>query len=163
MTPAHMTNPFDSARDADRHAIWQMLMARDSEAFVNADWSMVEPDFDAGNFEGIRCFNSANPDEWRIVFPNLSDYRDAWLTAAREFVKKKFADVSHLEAVYFRSRLDQIEINGEIALAHKKFSGELKFEDGTTLSGNRQTLYRLRRRNGQWKIVGFLGYLPFSQ
>src|SRR5213075_1273145 len=112
---------------------------------------------------GIRCFNSANPDEWRIVFANLSDYRDAWLTAAREFVKKKFADVSHLEAVYRRSRLEQIEINGEIALAHKKFSGELKFEDGTTLSGNRQTLYRLRRRNGQWKIVGFLGYLPFSQ
>jgi hypothetical protein len=162
MTAAHMTNPFDAAGDADRHSIWQILMARDSEAFVKADWSMIETDFDALNFEGIRCFNSANPDEWRIVFPRLSDYRDAWLLAAREFLKKKFADCSHLEAVYLRSRLDEIEINGEIALAYKKFSGELKYEDDTTLSGSRQTLYRLRKRDGRWKIVGFLGYLPFS-
>ena len=47
MTPPHMTNPFDGASDPDRHAIWQMLMARDSEAFIKADWAMVEGDFDA--------------------------------------------------------------------------------------------------------------------
>ena len=46
------TNPFDPARDADRHAIWQRLVAAD---------------FDAASFEGVRCFASANPDDRRIV------------------------------------------------------------------------------------------------
>ena len=43
---------------------------------------MIENDFDAASFEGIRCANSTNPDEWRIVFPRLLDYRGAWLAAA---------------------------------------------------------------------------------
>jgi len=158
-----MTNPFDAANDPDRHAIWQMLVARDSEAFVKGNWSMIADDFDGDNFEGIRCFNSTNPDAWRIVFPTLADYRDAWLAASRDFLSKKFADVSHLEAVHLRCCLYQIEINGVIALAHKKFSGELKYEDGSALSGSRQTLYRLRQRGGRWKIVGFLGFLPFTE
>jgi hypothetical protein len=157
-----MTNPFDAAADTDRHAIWQMLVARDSEAFVAQDWSMVENDFDEASFEGVRCFNSANPDEWRIVFPRLEDYRDAWLAAAKDFAPKKFADVSPLEALLSRCRLEQIDIAGEIALAHKKFSGVVTTVSGAPLSGERQTLYRLRRRDGQWKIVGFLGFLPLQ-
>jgi hypothetical protein len=156
MTAPTMINPFDG----DRHAIWEMLVARDSEAFVAQDWSMVEKDFDADNFEGIRCANSTNPDEWRIVFPRLSDYRDAWLAAASEFAKKQFVDRSPLEALVSRCRLEQIDIADEIALAHKKFSGEAKCKDGTTISGDRQTLYRLRKRGAEWKIVGFLGFLP---
>src|SRR5205823_2605883 len=48
-------NPFDATNDADRHAIWDMLIARDSEAFIAQDWSMVQDDFDAENFEGVRC------------------------------------------------------------------------------------------------------------
>ena len=121
---------------------------------------MIENDFDIANFEGIRCGNSTNPDEWRIVFPRLADYRDAWLAAAKDFAKKQFIDRSPLEALTSRCRLEQIDIAGEIALAHKKFSGEVNCADGSTLSGNRQTLYRLRKRDGKWKIVGFLGYLP---
>ena len=160
MTRADLSNPFDATTDADRHAIWQALIARDSEAFVAQNWSMVQDDFDADNFEGVRCFNSTNPDEWRIVFPRLDDYREAWLTAAREFATKQFVDVSPVEALHFRSRLEQIAVAGEIALAHKKFSGEVKCQDGTKLGGDRQTLYRLRKRDGRWKIVGFLGYLP---
>src|SRR5205823_3704107 len=106
MTPPTMINPFDG----DRHAIWEMLIVRDSEAFVAQDWSMIEKDFDTNNFEGIRCASSTNPDEWRIVFPRLSDYRDAWLAAAREFAGKQFVDRSPLEALMSRCRLEQIDI-----------------------------------------------------
>jgi hypothetical protein len=155
-----IANPFDPAADADRHAIWEMLIARDSEAFVKQDWTMIENDFDAENFEGVRCSNSTNPDDWRIVFPRLQDYRDSWLTSAREFTRRQFVDLSPLDAVLRRCRLEQIDIAGEIALAHKKFSGEVKCADGTSITGSRQTLYRLRKRNGNWKIVGFLGMLP---
>jgi hypothetical protein len=140
-------NPFDATRDPDRHAIWQMLVLRDSEAFVAQDWSKVADDFDAENFEGIRCANSTNPDEWRIVFPRLENYRDAWLSAARDFATKSFPGMTPLDALLARCRLEQIDIEGEMGLAHKKFL-------------DRQTLYRLRRRVGRWKIVGFLGYLP---
>ena len=155
-----IANPFDPVTDPDRHAIWQMLIARDSEAFIARDWSRVEPDFDAQNFEGVRCFNSTNPDEWKIVFPRLEDYRDAWLASASDFARRGFVDLSPLQAVLRRCRLDQIDIAGEIALARKKFSGEVKCNDGTSITGSRQTLYRLRKRNGNWKITGFFGFLP---
>lgn len=162
MTRAFMTNPFDRHHDADRHAIWKMLVEADSDAFVEGDWSKVEPDFDADHFEGIRAMHSANPDQWKIVFPTLRDYRDSWLEASREWRRKKFIGLTPREAVYARTRLTQIDIAGDRALAHKKFFGDLKMEDGSVLSGSRQTLYRVHRQGGHWKIVGFIGQLPLE-
>lgn len=40
------------ANDADRAAIWEMLMTRDFEAFAAQDWSMVADDFLADEFLG---------------------------------------------------------------------------------------------------------------
>jgi hypothetical protein len=157
-----MINPFDVHADPDRHYIWQRLVQADSDAFVAGDWSMVENDFDVENFEGIRAYASINPDDWKIAFADLPSYRDNWLAAAREYQKKRFVGLSPREAVYRRTRLTEIEIAGTRALAHKKFSGDLPLEDGTTLSGNRQTLYRLHKQRGVWKIVGFIGYLPLT-
>jgi len=152
-------NPFDRQTDAARFEIWQRLKLADSEAFATGDWSMIENDFDADEFEGVRCFHSANPDDWRIVFPDLAGYRDAWLTASAEFRAKQFAKISHLEALLARTHLDTIDICGDRALAHKKFFGEVLLADGSVISDRRQTLFRLRRRDGKWKIVGFLGQL----
>src|SRR5207237_60767 len=75
-------NPFDPAADPDRHALWDRLVAADSEAFVRGDWSAIEGDFDAENFEGIRCFGSTNPDDWRVAFPTLASYRESWLESS---------------------------------------------------------------------------------
>ena len=155
-----MTNPFDAQREPDRHYIWQRLVAVDSDAFVLGDWPMIENDFDADHFEGIRAYGSGNPDDWRVAFADLASYRDNWLSASREFLKKRFVGISHREAVYRRTRLIEIEIVGGRALCHKKFSGDLPLADGTTLSGSRQTLYRLHKQAGVWRIVGFIGYLP---
>jgi hypothetical protein len=157
-----MINPFDKQHDSDRHTIWHMLVEADSDAFVAGDWSLIEPDFDSGSFEGMRAMNSPNPDQWKIVFPTLAGYRESWLEASREWRKKKFVSHTQREAVYARTRLTQIDIAGERALAHKKFLGDLKLEDGSVLSGSRQTLYRLHRQGGRWKIVGFIGQLPLE-
>ena len=162
MVREYMNNPFDKHHDADRHAIWHMLVEVDSDAFSVGDWSQIEKDFDAAHFEGVRAMHSSNPDQWKIVFPTLSAYRDSWLEAAREWRKKKFINHTQREAVYARTRMTQIDIAGERALAHKKFLGDLKLEDGSVLSGSRQTLYRLHRQRGQWKIVGFIGQLPLE-
>ena len=43
-------NPFT---DPDRRAIWDMLVPRDIDAFVSADWDAVAGDFVAANFTGI--------------------------------------------------------------------------------------------------------------
>ncbi|MGB7157849.1 MAG: hypothetical protein WBD40_07270 [Tepidisphaeraceae bacterium] len=157
-----MINPFDATRDPDRHHIWQRLVAADSDAFAAGDWAAIEGDFDEGNFEGIRCHNSSNPDDWEIAFPTLESYRDSWLAAARDFATKRFVGLSNREAVYARTRLDRIDIAGDRALCHKKFAGDLKLVDGTLHTGTRQTLYRVHRRGGAWKIVGFLGFLPLE-
>ena len=153
-------NPFEATTDPDRHQIWDRLMRADSEAFVAGDWELIEKDFDVELFEGVRCQMSANPDDWRIAFPDLASYRDNWLKAAKEFATKKFVSVTPLEALYVRSHLAEIEVAGARALAHKQFYGEVALADGSSLSGRRQTIYRLHKQGSQWRIVGFLGYLP---
>jgi hypothetical protein len=155
-------NPFNRETQPDQHEIWQRLVAVDCEAFAAGDWSMVEDDFDAKSFEGVRCSNSTNPDGWKIVFPDLASYQESWLAASAEFRGKKFAACSHLEALMARTHLDEIKIVGDRALARKKFFGEVALADGTMLADRRQTLFRLHRIDGAWKIVGFFGQLPLS-
>jgi hypothetical protein len=159
MTPQ---NPFDRVTDPVRYDLWERLVRVDSEAFVEGDWSRIENDFDAGNFEGVRCFTNS-PDDWRIVFPRLEDYKNRWLEMSAEFRKKQFVGLTHLEAIFRRTRMNEIEIAGDRCLCHKKFSGTLDLADGTQLTGNRQTIYRLHKRAGVWRIVGFLGYLPLDE
>src|SRR5688572_11205782 len=131
-----MTNPFDPKVDPDRHYIWQRLIVADCEAFVAGDFAWIEADFDNDSFEGIRCFDSSDPDQWRLALPTVESYRDAWLVASREFLQ---ANAEPLATIFSRCRLDDIDINGTHALAHKKFT-----------YAKRQTLYRLRKIGGTW-------------
>jgi hypothetical protein len=55
-----------------------------------------------------------------------------------------------------------VDLYGDRALAHKKFFGDVLYEDGSILSERRQTLFRLHRQKGAWKIVGFFGQLPLD-
>jgi hypothetical protein len=152
-------NPFNES-DVDRREIWQRLIIVDSQAFAACDWKMIEDDFDHEHFEGLRAMNSTNPADWQIVFPTLQSYRDNWLSASVEFRKKKFVGLDPLGALLFRCRINQITINQDRAIAIKTFTGRVECEDGSHISGDRQTLYRLHRLRGLWKIVGFLGFLP---
>lgn len=153
-------NPFDSQTDSDRHFIWERLVAVDCEAFANGNWSQIEADFDAAAFEGVRCFHSPNPDDWKIVFPDLHSYRDSWLAASEAYRAMRPIGHSHLEVLLARCHLTEIEIVGKRAIAHKKFYGEVPLADGQVLADRRQTLYRLHKQNGIWRIVGFFGQLP---
>lgn len=155
-------NPFNRQTDPDRHEIWHRLVAVDCEAFAVGDWAKIAGDFDCETFEGVRCSHSTSPDDWKIVFPDLASYRDSWLAASEAFRAKTFANASHVEALLARTHLDEIDISGDRAIAHKKFFGEVLLADGSALSDRRQTLFRLHRRNGTWKIVGFFGQLPLG-
>src|SRR5690349_19774544 len=105
-------NPFDAKTDPDRHDIWHRLVAIDCEAFAAGDWSQIEGDFDKDSFEGIRCFYSTNPDDWRIVFPDLGSYRDSWLAASAAFRQLEPIGLTHMETLLARCHLDEIEIVG---------------------------------------------------
>lgn len=152
------TNPFPD--DADRSAIWTMLVPRDIKAYVQADWGLVEDDFVAGDFMGVHGNKSDNPDGWSISFPTLADYRDEWLRQAHEGQKVDYAE--DVEAgIHRATSLTEIEISGERAIAHKKFDGEIRLSDGGVDRLNWQTLYFCRQVGGQWKLTGFVGYLPY--
>jgi hypothetical protein len=151
-------NPFPQT-DTARHSVWEMLVTRDIDAFLAADWSMVADDFVEEGFLGISGNRAPNPDNWRLAFPSLSAYRDEWLRQAQDFARHEYGeDPRH--AIFSTTRLEEIEIEGETALVRKKFDGGNKKADGTLDVMKWQTLYYCRLHEGRWKISGFTGYLP---
>ena len=152
------TNPFLSG-DADRRAIWDMLVARDIKAFFTVDWSMVQDDFIEEGFMGIDAGHQGHPDAWQLNFPDLESYKIEWLRQAEEFRSTQWGE--DIEAALFRiTVLRDIEISGDSALVHKKFIGKILKENGEWVPTNWQTLYRCRKIGDQWKIAGFTGYMP---
>ncbi len=155
----HERNPFPEA-DADRHALWEMLVRRDIDAFLSQDWSMVSGDFATDRFFGMHGHFRNNPDSWRLDFPRLEIYRDEWLRQAAETAKVEFAHP--LRPALFRlTNLRDIDVDGDRAVLHKKFDGVLTRADGGTDRLNWQTLYFCHRIEGDWKIAGFVGYIPY--
>ncbi|MBX4926531.1 hypothetical protein [Rhizobium binae] len=150
-------NPFPS--DTARRAIWEMLVSRDIDAFLAADWSMVEDDFVEEGFIGIDGRKEVNPDKWRLAFPTLSAYREEWLRQARDFAGQRFAEDPRA-AIFTTTTLEDIEIEGGMALVRKKFDGGITRADGSRDVLQWQTLYYCRLHEGRWKISGFTGYLP---
>jgi len=151
-------NPFPIG-DKDRYDLWEMLVRRDTEAFVNQDWGMIEGDFIAEGFIGLDAARLDNPDRWRLGFPDLASYRDLWLKEAQRMAGR--ADKNTLLAGYYRcTTLRDIEIVGDAAIAHKKFLGEITVSDGEVIALQWQTLYQCRKVSDRWKIAGFIGFLP---
>lgn len=155
----HYQNPFNS--DADRQAIWNMLVTRDIQAFVQADWSAVEDDFIVEGFMGIDAGKHPNPDYWELKYPNLNAYREEWLRQAQEFQQTSWQEDPEL-AIYRATRLRDIDVRGETAIAHKKFDGSILTATGERVVLQWQTLYHCRKAHGRWKIAGFTGYMPYA-
>lgn len=151
-------NPFPET-DTARHAIWEMLVRRDIDAFIAADWSAVADDFVPEGFIGINGNRSPDPDRWNLAFASLSAYRDEWLRQAQDFAGQSFGEDPRA-AIFNTTTLEDIEISGETALVRKKFDGGIRKADGTFDVMKWQTLYYCRLHEGRWKISGFTGYLP---
>ncbi len=156
-------NPFP-VQDKDRHQIWDMLVTRDINAFVAADWSEVADDFIEAGFLGLNAHFQPDPQGYTLAFPTLDDYRKIWLSQAHDFGTALAAGVysgTPRDGIFHATRLEEIEINGDAALVRKKFDGRLAKTDGSFERMNWQTLYICRRDGGRWKIAGFVGYLPY--
>lgn len=152
-----LTNPFPN--DRDRREIWAMIVQRDIDAFLAQDWRIVEEDFIAEGFFGIDGRKLGTIDSWRITFPNLDAYRQEWSRQAADFARRSFRSDPRA-ALFEATTLRDIEINGDAALAHKKFDGWLEETNGNKLRLYWQTLYTCRKVGEKWKIAAFTGYLP---
>ena len=151
-------NPFPT--DKDRNQIWEMLVKRDVIAFCNEDWEMVQDDFIEENFMGIDARGFDNPDAWSMSFSSLKEYKKSWLEQAADFAKTELIGNKE-QVIYDIITLVDIEIKGESALVHKKFEGVVSKKNGEQDHLKWQTLYRCRKIEGDWKIAGFTGYLPY--
>ena len=151
-------NPFPPD-DADRHAIWEMLVKRDIRAFVAGDWDTHFADFAPDIFFGIDGQFSDDPDSWRATFADIERYRQAWLAGSAELAGR--IDPKDLErALFALTTLREIEIVNDFAMARKKFDGAIPLSGAEPIKLRWQTLYFCRRIANHWRIAGFLGYLP---
>jgi reactive intermediate/imine deaminase len=156
MRPSRI-NPFPTG-DADRHEIWDLMVECDILAFIAGDWSITSADFHAEGFVGHS--GPSNPDHWQIRFPSLDVYKEEWLRQAKDFSKVQLKGIDKADFLFDATVLRDIEISGDHALAHKKFNGKAETSDGKDVILKWQTMYRLRRIEGKWKLTGFVGYLP---
>jgi len=149
-------NPFPTT-DLDRHAIWEIVVRRDTNFFLSGDWSLVEDDYLADGFIGIDAHASPDPDRWTIGFRSLADYRDAAI--AGRLKPEDFAE--DLRTAWLRCQsLSHIDIAGDLALAHKRLYGSIALRRQPPMAFAWRSIFHLRRVQGSWKITGFTGYLP---
>jgi len=150
------TNPF-ATEDADRFAIWEMLVGRDSDFFLSGDWSLVAGDYVETGFLGIDAALSLEPANWRPAYASVAAYRDAAIAA--RWNPAEFAEP--LRAAWFKCQsIDRIDINGDAALAHKRIDGQIRRQSGGAMVLAWRSVFHLRRKREAWKIAGFTGYLP---
>lgn len=144
---------------SDLHELWEICIRRDVEAFLAQDWELCAADFHEPGFIGIDGRASANPDDWRITFPTLAAYREAWVGQSRDFAGRHYAEDPKV-ALYAAISLAAVDIDGDTALVHKKFDGSLQRLDGAREPLVWQSLFFARRFEARWKLCGFVGYLP---
>lgn len=151
-------NPYP-IEEKDHHDLWEGLIKRDIDAFLQGDWDMTKVDFQEEGFFGIDGEKLDNPDHWKLNFPSLEAYKKSWLEQAKE--TKINADPNTLrEDLYKSSRLKFIDIQQDHAVVHKEIKGPVSLKDGTMEQLDWQTLYICRKINDRWKITSFVGYLP---
>ncbi len=86
-------------------------------------------------------------------------YRDEWLRQAKEKATVSFAEP--LRKVLFRiTNLRDIDVDGDLAVLHKKFSGTNAKPEGGPERLRWQTLYFCQKVENVWKTLGFVGYMP---
>jgi enamine deaminase RidA (YjgF/YER057c/UK114 family) len=159
MTGQPTANPY-GADDPDRRALWEMLVTRDIEAFVACDFDRVAGDFDPVRFSSIDARGSSDPDLWSLALTEINDYKVEWLRQA-ELFRRDFDDPAGV--LHAATTIDQIEINGAQALAHKRFDYLARTRTGALVPLRWRTVYQCRRSEvdpERWRITGFVGFLP---
>jgi hypothetical protein len=152
-------NPFPFS-DGDRHAIWEMLVRKDIDGFVAQDWSIFANCFKYDGFAGLDAKGSLNPADWDLRFPTVGTYRDAWLDDARRSAETSYAEDRRL-GLFRATNMRDIRIDAATATARKTFDDAIALADGGAQRLNWQSVFFCTKSCHEWKITGFVGFLPF--
>jgi len=158
---AHDANPF-SPIEADKHAIWDMLVRKDIDGFVAGDWSIFADCFVGRGFIGLDAQGSLDPARWALAFPTVESYRDRWLADARRSAATAYAE-SRRDALYRATNMRDIRVVGATATARKTFDDAIALANGGAERLNWQSIFFCSKADGAWKLTGFVGFLPFSE
>jgi hypothetical protein len=146
-------------KNPDHATLWKMLVYRDIRAFVESDWTQIEDDFLLDRFYGTNAHFSPHPESWTLDFPLLSDYQTRWLAKSQESKEKNYVEPLEI-GLHKLTQLKKIETNANKAAVWKQFNGTLKRIDGPDEVLRWQTIYFCEFIKNEWKILGFIGYLP---
>jgi hypothetical protein len=81
---------------------------------------------------------------------------------ARRFLNLPLENISHYDLLMRMQRFEKIEIASDRALVWKQFRADEPLKNGDRYRISAQSVYRLHRVEGRWRIVGFVGYLPLE-
>jgi hypothetical protein len=98
--------------------------------------------------------------DWTLEYPTVEAYRDDWLKMAAKFRSLPLVTISHRELLYAMQSFAKIEIAEDRAVVWKQFYADEPLTGGERYRLAGQSVYRLHRNDGHWRIVGFVGYLP---
>jgi hypothetical protein len=157
---SHDSNPFPPS-DQDRYMIWEMLVRKDVEGFVNEDWSAFGRSFKHDGFCGLDAKGSLDPADWQVRFPTVEAYRDAWLEDASRSAAMAYAE-DRRQALFRATNMLDIRVQGHTATARKTFDDAIALPDGGSQKLNWQSVFFCTKEDGAWKITGFVGFLPFT-
>ena len=144
---------------ADEVKIWNLLIYNDFHAFCKGDWEMIQNDFAEKEFYAIHSNKSNIKIDWSLKYDSLSVYREDWLRQSKEFLRLDFR-LNPLEILFASTKLAKIEIKEDMALVHKEFNGAFELKGADTVLFDWISLFTLRKFDSDWKIIGFVGYLP---
>lgn len=93
-----------------------------------------------------------------MTFPNLEDYRNAWIKDAESFNIKSYKQDPR-KVLFETTSLKNLKIAGNRASVLKVFNGQVETIQGDTIRFDWQSLFFLVK-NTDWQIIGFVGYMP---
>lgn len=151
-------NPF-LPDDNDRFNIWELLIRRDFEAFLRQDWEAVQGDYLSEEFHGIDFQKTPQSSSWKLGYPSLASYRTSWLSDSAKFNQTPlFFDPRKI--LYACCRLEYWDLQADIGIVHKVFDGVFPVHGKNPIEMRWRSIFILRRSDAQWKIAGFVGYIP---
>ncbi len=151
-----MKNPFPN--DPERNAIWELIVPRQLDAFLQQDFAAVRATLVPG-FYSINAGGAPHAESWRFQANDLAAYQQQWEAQAAAFAGLKWAE--EVRPALFRCTfLQHIDVQGDRALAVKRLAGSILQADGTTVARQCLTLCSCVKLNGVWKLAHIIDNLP---
>jgi len=145
-----ITNIHDLVNNAGDYEAVRQLVYKEIEGWFNRDSEQVFSVFDADNMIGITA-GSDDPSEWFVSVSGRSDVR-----AYADRAGKQMENLP--EGFQHKAEVQHVHIKNSHAIAvARQWMVHPDNEKNRMANTDFQTVWMLRKINGRWKIVGWIG------